>query len=416
MLNESYHPVYLNGQPWALCLPTGGRNEGEPCQWNRVMDMLGEYADLMHYRKMYSWCQETVEFLEIDSPIRGYESPYEWDHWVSSFQTVDIGYRPVLIPLNPQTLIPDPKKLASIPDGEILRMGALYMDDTPLNVPSNPIDDGDIPRYHQGARLHILDAPADDAKIIHWIKCDDFIIADRNLLWGISKEELIKQGLVFGRKEDLPKMEVIVPRPDDLVVRLAHLAGTLEANGQIEEMEWENLSGAIQKIIQAYDNDPSENFAPSSIDDAAEKYFIQEFGSNQEVIKKTPEKLVAEAKAPQKPQTFFYTFGTSESFPFQKGWIEVHAMTLEESNGLFRHHFPDKTPGILNCSSIYAKETFRNLSDAWPADWQICHGQIDATGFHPQKEQLKSLDQQIDEAASKADPNPFKQSKRPPER
>ena len=74
-------------------------------------------------------------------------------------------------------------------------------------------------------------------------------------------------------------------------------------------------------------------------------------------------------------QSFIYTFGTADSFPFQRGWIEVQAQNRQQADQAFRSQYPDITPGILNCSSIYHKEEFQPIwEDHYKdTDWDVCH-------------------------------------------
>lgn len=37
---------------------------------------------------------------------------------------------------------------------------------------------------------------------------------------------------------------------------------------------------------------------------------------------------------------FFYTFGSDEKFPYQNGWVEVHAADWNEAHEKFRARFP----------------------------------------------------------------------------
>ena len=55
---------------------------------------------------------------------------------------------------------------------------------------------------------------------------------------------------------------------------------------------------------------------------------------------------------------YYYTFGTSAQFPYKKGWVEVIAEDRDEVDKKFRTYFPDKNPGLLNCSSIYTEDNF----------------------------------------------------------
>lgn len=55
---------------------------------------------------------------------------------------------------------------------------------------------------------------------------------------------------------------------------------------------------------------------------------------------------------------FFYTFGSDERFPFQGGWVEIIADTLETAHEIFSTHYPDRTPNCLNCSNYYTEQEF----------------------------------------------------------
>lgn len=76
-------------------------------------------------------------------------------------------------------------------------------------------------------------------------------------------------------------------------------------------------------------------------------------------------------------QRFFFTFGTSESFPFRGGWVEVLAEDYHEAIEIFRKHFPDQTMGIVNCSSIYTEEYFKTSQMASGNLGATCHAVIE---------------------------------------
>ncbi len=57
-----------------------------------------------------------------------------------------------------------------------------------------------------------------------------------------------------------------------------------------------------------------------------------------------------------------YTFGSDERFPFRGGWVEIVAPSMRDAHAIFRKHYPDRTPGILNCSDYYTEQQF-NESD-----------------------------------------------------
>lgn len=58
-------------------------------------------------------------------------------------------------------------------------------------------------------------------------------------------------------------------------------------------------------------------------------------------------------------QTFYFTFGVSDSFPYKGGWAEVVAHSKEAAIGLFRLRHADRHEGIVNCSDIYTEEQFK---------------------------------------------------------
>ncbi len=48
-----------------------------------------------------------------------------------------------------------------------------------------------------------------------------------------------------------------------------------------------------------------------------------------------------------------FSFGTSEQFPFQGGYIIINASNKIAAVEEFRRLYPDIHPGILNCSDVY---------------------------------------------------------------
>lgn len=52
---------------------------------------------------------------------------------------------------------------------------------------------------------------------------------------------------------------------------------------------------------------------------------------------------------------FYFTYGT-DGQPFFGGWTEVEAPDAHAACAAFRAYHPDKTEGLVNCSSIYDEE------------------------------------------------------------
>ena len=55
---------------------------------------------------------------------------------------------------------------------------------------------------------------------------------------------------------------------------------------------------------------------------------------------------------------FYFTYGT-DGQPFFGGWTEVDAPDCRSACSAFRTYHPDKTEGLLNCSSVYDEEHFK---------------------------------------------------------
>lgn len=55
---------------------------------------------------------------------------------------------------------------------------------------------------------------------------------------------------------------------------------------------------------------------------------------------------------------FYFTFGTSEQFPFRGGWVLIIAPDYHAAVRTFRAKHPDVHEGIVNCSDIYTEQQF----------------------------------------------------------
>ena len=64
-------------------------------------------------------------------------------------------------------------------------------------------------------------------------------------------------------------------------------------------------------------------------------------------------------------EIFYFTYGT-EGQPFVGGWTEVHAPNRRIACEIFREYHPDKTEGLLNCSSVYTREQFNRTKMSGP--------------------------------------------------
>ena len=63
-------------------------------EWDRVLDKDDGY--IKNRNKVYSWGQDTTNFGRGFRAVRGYYSARHWYYYSSSYQNVDLGFRPVL--------------------------------------------------------------------------------------------------------------------------------------------------------------------------------------------------------------------------------------------------------------------------------------------------------------------------------
>ena len=68
-------------------------------EWDRVLDKDDGY--IKNRNKVYSWGQDTTNFGRGFRAVRGYYSARHWYYYSSSYQNVDLGFRPVLEVPNP---------------------------------------------------------------------------------------------------------------------------------------------------------------------------------------------------------------------------------------------------------------------------------------------------------------------------
>lgn len=189
--------AWIDGRPWRVCLPTGGKNshwKGD--DWDRRLRILGEDNDLLHWKTIQTWCRNLGPQLALVDyrVIRGNVSPRYWYCLHQGIKNEGVGFRPDLVPLNPQTMELDQTIISGYADGTKLVFGSLYMDSKALQIPLIPTSDGDVPDYQECAELHIGDSDPDLQKQICWIKCGDRLFSDRVLIKRISWFDLERNG------------------------------------------------------------------------------------------------------------------------------------------------------------------------------------------------------------------------------
>ncbi len=209
---EPYLPTEIDNQLWAVMLPTGGVDSNDRYnQWELATRATAQRNDLFHYHTILTLCQDQPEGEMGKCIGRGCVAIHYRNAFSKDLRHELHGYRPVLIPLDSETLQPDLKRLETIRDGTRLTFGTLYMDDVPLHNPKNPILNGDIPHYQPGAKLRFNNTSNNKDYQVHWVKVGGTLICDRNLVQDLSWNDLNRQSLVLGKRINDQQMDI---KPD----------------------------------------------------------------------------------------------------------------------------------------------------------------------------------------------------------
>lgn len=73
---------------------------------------------------------------------------------------------------------------------------------------------------------------------------------------------------------------------------------------------------------------------------------------------------------------FYFTYGT-DGQPFVGGWTEVEAPDRRAACAAFRSYHPDKTEGLLNCSSVHDEAWFKQTEMYRNGNFGVrCHERI----------------------------------------
>ncbi|MGN0047206.1 MAG: hypothetical protein ACI37P_07815 [Eggerthellaceae bacterium] len=91
----------------------------------------------------------------------------------------------------------------------------------------------------------------------------------------------------------------------------------------------------------------------------------------------------APEQAPEdRKETYYFSFGTADYFPFKLGWVEVRANSREEACEMFASHYPCRSDSMLNCSFVYNESAWKQTSMSQGGPGQVCHRVIDTWGPH----------------------------------
>lgn len=88
-------------------------------------------------------------------------------------------------------------------NGDLIKLGTLYLGGAKKARPTNPINGGDIPAFSAGQVIEIRDTDTSDAYKLQWREINDggkkYLVADRAIIQSISWDDLNGQSLIFGK-------------------------------------------------------------------------------------------------------------------------------------------------------------------------------------------------------------------------
>ena len=76
-------------------------------EYNLLADTVKEDNGVMHWKGIYSWCQDADPNGPSNRAVRGYHSARRWDCSLASFRYVSVGFRPALEPLGSEPCFPN---------------------------------------------------------------------------------------------------------------------------------------------------------------------------------------------------------------------------------------------------------------------------------------------------------------------
>lgn len=183
--------AWIDGKPWRVCLPTGGRTtRNTKNDWDNRLKKLSEDNTLasLHWDNLGFWCRDIAQRKNNVTfrTVRGYEFAKCWLPLNETAHFHFVGFRPDLVPLT-EALEFDAGYLSRLKDGETVTFGTLYMNDSPITLP--------VLTYEDLAEIHIGNSDAHFDKQIRWIKCGKRLFSDRVLITDISWIDLERNGL-----------------------------------------------------------------------------------------------------------------------------------------------------------------------------------------------------------------------------
>lgn len=191
-----YTPVFIDEQPYAVRLLTSD-------EWDKVIDVVGENDELLHYSESPSWVQDKRDDWSSRYIVRGGQQARTKDSYYKTDRGPLVGFRPCLEPLNFFTFFPDSSRFSNIKNGDVLTFGSILVSghEYPFPVPKTRDSEGKITHHYGSSPICICDSKNKEEYDIQWVKAGNLLVADRNLLKNVSWEQHDTWGLVFGTDE-----------------------------------------------------------------------------------------------------------------------------------------------------------------------------------------------------------------------
>lgn len=205
-------------------------------EWNTCLYVAGDENDLWHWSRVGFWGNNTIKKRKPYNwrPFRGFNSPYYWGDMSELHKGKDIGFRPVLEPLQsmpscqykeitldaqpfcvvqnkvkhptqvdfrpalyPQVKLNDGtcrfegKLFNALSDGQEVKMYTLVMNGKPIRQ-DKPINA--LTQYSAGSKFILTDQYYGEQYLIPWIIHHGCAFAAKEILRNVPTDELIEQG------------------------------------------------------------------------------------------------------------------------------------------------------------------------------------------------------------------------------
>lgn len=192
--------IYINDNPYEVTLPTGGVSPDKTFEsdWHKVVKLFPDFTNGSSGQMVASWCLDNPKNEIGKRVIRGSVTTRSWGSVFKDTRSMNIGFRPILMPLVYNTMKFSPSLLSHL-NGTRIKMGSLRVNNRNVYKPFHYM-------YRDGERVEIDNNTSDKNQSIEWFVFDGKLIATDNLVINISYTQLVELGLIDEEnplKEDL---------------------------------------------------------------------------------------------------------------------------------------------------------------------------------------------------------------------